>query len=261
MTAFAEKFSQQAGINSLMDDLGKAMAGDQPMIMMGGGNPGHFPPVQERLGEELQKLAHDPEAVARLIGVYDAPQGEARFIRALKDLLNETYGWGLGEENIALTNGSQAAFFMLFNLFAGAMPDGGRRQILLPMAPEYLGYADAGLGPDTFRSVRPWIDMLDEHTFKYRVDFEELVLDDQVGALCVSRPTNPTGNVLTDEEIGRLHGLARAWDIPLIVDGAYGSPFPELIYTQARPFWDEQVILCLSLDIASDMKKAAENRL
>jgi len=247
MTAFAEKFSQQAGINSLMDDLGKAMAGDQPVIMMGGGNPGHFPPVQQRLSEELQKLARDPDAVARLIGVYDAPQGEARFIRALKDLLNRTYGWGLTEENIALTNGSQAAFFMLFNLFAGEMPGGGRHQILLPMAPEYLGYADAGLGPDTFRSVRPRIDYLDDHTFKYRVDFDELALDEQVGALCVSRPTNPTGNVLTDEEIGRLHALARAWDIPLIVDGAYGSPFPELIYTEAQPFWDEQVILCLSL--------------
>lgn len=247
MTAFAQKFSQDAGINSLMDDLGKAMAGDQPMIMMGGGNPGHFSPVQERLREELQKIGQDPEAFARLVGNYDAPQGEARFITALKDLLNETYGWGLSEENIALTNGSQAAFFMLFNLFAGEMPDGSHRQILLPLAPEYLGYADAGVGPDTFRSVRPMIEYLDDHTFKYRVDFDQLALDEQVGALCVSRPTNPTGNVLTDEEIDKLHKLAKNWDIPLIIDGAYGSPFPELIYTQANPVWDEQIILCLSL--------------
>jgi len=247
MTNFAQKFSQDAGINSLMDDLGKAMAGDQPMIMMGGGNPGHFAPVQERLREEFQKIAADPEAFARLVGNYDAPQGEARFISALKDLLNETYGWSLSEENIALTNGSQAAFFMLFNLFAGELPDASRRQILLPLAPEYLGYADAGLGPDTFRSVRPKIEYLDDHTFKYRVDFDQLALDEQVGALCVSRPTNPTGNVLTDEEIEKLHALALDWDIPLIIDGAYGSPFPELIYTEVNPFWDEQIILCLSL--------------
>ncbi|WP_245751735.1 valine--pyruvate transaminase [Marinospirillum celere] len=247
MTAFAKKFSEQAGINSLMDDLGKAMAGDQPMIMMGGGNPGHFSPVQERLREEFQKIGQDPEAFARLVGNYDAPQGEARFISALKDLLNETYGWGLSEENIALTNGSQAAFFMLFNLFAGTTPEGEERQILLPLAPEYLGYADAGLGANTFRSVRPKIDYVGEHTFKYRVDFDQLALDEQVGALCVSRPTNPTGNVLTDEEIDKLHKLAKDWDIPLIIDGAYGSPFPELIYTQANPIWDEQIILCLSL--------------
>lgn len=247
MTAFATQFSQDAGINSLMDDLGKAMASDQPMIMMGGGNPGHFAPVQERLREEFQQIAEDPQAFARLVGNYDAPQGEARFIHALKDLLNATYGWNLSEENIALTNGSQAAFFMLFNLFAGAMPDASKRQILLPLAPEYLGYADAGLSPDTFRSLRPKIEYLDEHRFKYRVDFDRLALDEQVGALCVSRPTNPTGNVLTDAEIDQLHALAKDWDIPLIIDGAYGSPFPELIYTQVNPFWDEQVILCLSL--------------
>src|SRR5690554_922432 len=247
MTKFAHKFSEQAGINSLMDDLGKALAGDEPMIMMGGGNPGHLAPVQERLREELLSIANDPAAFQRLVGMYDAPQGEATFIKALVDLLNATYDWGLTPENIALTNGSQAAFFMLFNLFAGPLQAGGKKQILLPLAPEYLGYADAGLGPDTFRSVKPVIEDLGNHTFKYRVDFEKLELDEQVGAICVSRPTNPTGNVLTDNEVKKLHKLAGEWDIPLILDEAYGSPFPGLIYTQVTPFWDEQVILCLSL--------------
>jgi len=247
MTQFAHKFSEQAGITSLMDDLGKALAGDEPMIMMGGGNPGHLAAVQERLRKELLVLANDPAAFQRLIGQYDAPQGEATFIKALVDLLNATYGWGLTTENIALTNGSQAAFFMLFNLFAGPLQAGGNKQILLPMAPEYLGYADAGLSLGTFRSVRPVIEDLGSHTFKYRVNFEKLKLDKQVGAICVSRPTNPTGNVLTDEEVQKLHKLAGEWDIPLIIDGAYGSPFPELIYTEITPFWDEQVVLCLSL--------------
>lgn len=247
LTEFATQFSAQAGINSLMEDLGKAMAGDQPMIMMGGGNPGHFAPVQERLRAELQGITEQPEAFARLIGQYDAPQGEARFIEALVDLLNRTYQWDLTPAHIALTNGSQAAFFMLFNLLAGKTLEGQQRQILFPLAPEYLGYADAGLTPNLFRSVRPQIEQLDAHTFKYRVDFDRLQLDESVGALCVSRPTNPTGNVLTDDEIHQLHALAKTWDIPLIIDGAYGSPFPELIYTQVEPFWDEQIILCLSL--------------
>ena len=34
--------------------------------------------------------------------------------------------------------------------------------------------------------------------------------------MCVSRPTNPTGNVLTDEEIGHLDSLAEEQGIPLI---------------------------------------------
>jgi valine--pyruvate aminotransferase len=30
------------------------------------------------------------------------------------------------------------------------------------------------------------------------------VVDDHVGAICVSRPTNPTGNVVSDTEIEKL---------------------------------------------------------
>jgi len=37
--------------------------------------------------------------------------------------------------------------------------------------------------------------------FKYHVDFSQLQPGDDIGALCVSRPTNPTGNVLTEDEI------------------------------------------------------------
>ena len=33
---------------------------------------------------------------------------------------------------------------------------------------------------------------------------------DDIGAICVSRPTNPPGNVLTDDEIARLKSLAAA---------------------------------------------------
>ena len=35
--------------------------------------------------------------------------------------------------------------------------------------------------------------------------------------------------------------------VPLIIDGAYGLPFPGMIYTPATPFWDDNTILCLSL--------------
>ena len=44
--------------------------------------------------------------------------------------------------------------------------------------------------------------------------------------ICVSRPTNPTGNVITDEELMKLDLLAQQRDIPLVIDNAYGVPFP-----------------------------------
>jgi valine--pyruvate aminotransferase len=88
---------------------------------------------------------------------------------------------------------------------------------------------------------------LNDQLFKYRVDFDQLKVDDRVGAVCFSRPTNPTGNVVTDQEVARLRDLANAQGVPLIIDNAYGTPFPNIIFSEAQPVWDENIILSLSL--------------
>jgi valine--pyruvate aminotransferase len=161
--------------------------------------------------------------------------------------LKSEFGWNIRPENIALTNGSQTAFFFLFNIFAGACEDGKNRKILFPLAPEYIGYSDVGLTDDLFVAHKPQITRIDERIFKYRVDFSRMNITDEIGAICVSRPTNPTGNVLMDEEIEKLNELASEHDIPLIVDSAYGTPFPNIIYTKAKAIWNEHIILCMSL--------------
>ncbi len=35
--------------------------------------------------------------------------------------------------------------------------------------------------------------------------------------------------------------------MPLILDNAYGIPFPGIVFRDVEPFWDENVILCMSL--------------
>lgn len=246
LSAFGEKFSVGAGILSLMDDLGQALLEDGT-ILMGGGNPGHIPEIQAIMADRLRTLADDERLLRRLIGTYDPPEGEREFRQAMADLLRREYGWGVTEENVCLTNGSQAAFFLLFNLLAGTTSDGARRKILLPMAPEYIGYADLGLTDDFFASVRPRLELIGDHLFKYRVDFSGIAITEEIGAICVSRPTNPTGNVLTDAEIAGLSRLAEDHALPFIIDCAYGLPFPGMIYTEALPVWQEHVVLCLSL--------------
>ncbi len=246
LSAFGQKFSAGAGILSLMDDLGRAMA-DGKAIMMGGGNPGHIPEIQEAMRNSLAALIDDEQRLRKLIGIYDPPRGDGGFRTALAQLFCREYGWDISEDNICLTNGSQNAFFLLFNLFAGKTSDEGFRKILLPMAPEYIGYADLGIEGDLFTSVRPKIEEIDEHFFKYHVDFEHVDIGPDIGAICVSRPTNPTGNVLTDDEIQKLAHLAEKNDIPLIIDNAYGVPFPGMMYTEVQPIWDRHLILCMSL--------------
>ena len=236
-----------SGIGQLMDDLGTALTKSQDMLMLGGGNPAHIPKVQQYFRESISRLLEDDGAFERVIGNYDPPQGNKEFIEAICTLLNSEFGWDIKHKNVALTNGSQSAFFILFNIFAGAFEGRANKKILLPLAPEYIGYCDVGLSDDLFVAGKPQIKHIDEHIFKYYVDFDQISVTDEIGAICVSRPTNPTGNVLTDSEIEKISALARANNIPLIIDNAYGTPFPNIIFTKVKPVWNEHTIVCMSL--------------
>lgn len=259
---FGEKFTKNSGILQLMDDLGNALNSEQPINMLGGGNPARIDTVNQTYWSVFKTLAEGDMGSMAIenIGNYSTPQGDAKFIAALVDFFNRHYDWGLTTDNIALTNGSQNAFFYLFNLFGGQFDDQAQgsidKKILLPLAPEYVGYADAHVDGQHFIAVPPSIEFVqhqgEDGFFKYRVDFDTLenlaeLHNGEIGAICCSRPTNPTGNVLTDDEMARLEAIAKRFDIPLIIDNAYGMPFPNIIYSQATLNWNEQIILCFSL--------------
>lgn len=242
------RLSGHSGIVELMDDLGAALAGGAAdMLMLGGGNPAHIPKVQAVWRERLREIVANEAYCDRMLGNYDGPAGSPQFRQSFAKCLRDLYGWDVGPENIAVTCGGQTAFFFLFALLAGDMPGGRRRRILLPITPEYIGYADQGLVEGVFTSHRPRIDQTGEHAFKYRIDFDTLEVGDDIAAICVSRPTNPTGNVLTDEEVSRLAELAADRDIPLLVDNAYGEPFPGAVFEPIEPVWNPGIVMTFSL--------------
>ncbi len=245
-STFGNKFTQHSGITELMDDLNKGVKGGDDILMLGGGNPASIPAIQKRFTDLMQDLLIEGKLVDTLAN-YDGPQGKDSFITALAELFNDLYDWNLSSENIMLTNGSQNAFFYLFNLLAGDFSNGKKRKILFPLAPEYIGYADASVSEESFVAVRPKITELENQQFKYHVDFDALEISDDIGAICVSRPTNPTGNVLTDGEIEKLDKLAKQHNIPLIIDNAYGTPFPNIIFENVKPHFNNNTILCMSL--------------
>ncbi|MBY7984730.1 valine--pyruvate transaminase [Vibrio fluvialis] len=244
-STFGEKFNRYSGITQLMDDLNDGLR-TPGAIMLGGGNPAAIPEMLDYFKLTSEEMLADGSLIAAMAN-YDGPQGKDVLVKALAKLLRDTYGWDISEKNISLTNGSQSGFFYLFNLLAGRQPDGSFKKILLPLAPEYIGYGDAGIDEDIFVSYHPEIELLDNGLFKYHVDFEQLKVDESVAAICASRPTNPTGNVLTEEEVHKLDKLARDNNIPLIIDNAYGVPFPNIIFEDVEPFWNDNTILCMSL--------------
>ena len=247
LSNFGKKLAGESGIRQLMDDFGHSLDNGQPVQMLGGGNPSQIPEVLNHFQNALQEIIDDPVRLGNFLGNYDAPQGNLAFIQAIVVMLRDDCGWDITEENVVLTNGSQNAFFFLFNLFAGEMPDGSFRKILLPLAPEYIGYEDVAIKGDIFQAQKPIIKMIDQRTFKYSIDFDSLQISDDIGAICISRPTNPTGNVLTDQEIEKLDTLAREKNIPLIIDNAYGAPFPKIISSEIKSNWNENTVMCMSL--------------
>ncbi len=228
-----------------MEDMGAGLR-TPGTVMLGGGNPAQIPAMNDYFQQLLQQM-HDDGKLTEALCNYDGPQGKTVLLDALATLLHEQLGWPISARNIVLTNGSQSAFFYLFNLFAGRCADGSKKHVLFPLAPEYLGYADAGLDDDLFVAAKPMIELLPAGQFKYHVDFTQLQVTEETGLICVSRPTNPTGNVITDEELAKLDALAQQHGIPLLIDNAYGVPFPGIIFCEARPLWNQNTILCMSL--------------
>lgn len=247
VSKFGRKLAVQSGIGQLMDDLGAAHSMGREVLMLGGGNPAHIPEVERIFRRSMERILADGGRFERVVGNYDPSAGNIEFIEAVASLLRRQYRWDIGPQNVALTNGSQILFFTLFNLFAGPYEDGSVKKVLLPLMPEYIGYCDVGLAPDLFVANKPRIEHLEDRLFKYHIDFDSLTIPEDAGVVCVSRPTNPTGNVLSDGELRRLGDMAAARGIPLIVDNAYGTPFPNIVFTDAEPLWNENTILCMSL--------------
>ncbi|MCC7474010.1 MAG: valine--pyruvate transaminase [Pirellulales bacterium] len=250
-TEIGSRLSASSGIVELMEDLGRAMSGaDQgTMRMLGGGNPAAIPGVQEVFRRRMAEIVANADECDRMLVNYDGPAGSPRFRAIVAEMFASRFGWNITAENVAITAGGQAAFFQLFALFGGHGPRGLQR-ILLPIVPEYIGYADQGLASNMFAAHCPRIELRGDHEFKYHVDFDHLEssANEPLGAIAASRPTNPSGNVLSDIELTRLREFAAKHRLPLILDNAYGQPFPAAMFTDAHlPHWGDDLVMVFSL--------------
>ena len=237
VSAYGRQLLGDSGTRSLMDDLGDIAAAGGAIMNLGGGSPSLIPAAEATFRRHMQALLQRERAFERAIGLYGGPDGDRDFARALAGFLQREVGWQITARNIALTNGSQSAFLPLFNLLAGPMGDGRpARRILLRSRRSTSATRTSASRRPVHRAPLDHHE-LDDRLFKYGVDFEGLDEVDDIGAICVSRPTNPTGNVVTDEEVERLGAVARARGVPLILDTAYGSPFPGIVFGDATPVW------------------------
>lgn len=246
-SAWGAKIAGPSAIFDLMADLGQALNNNPDLLFLGGGNPAQIPAVQALVQKHVAALTSDASALNPMCGVYQSPQGDETVLAHLEQLFRQQ-GMDITQQNLALASGSQNALFIIFNLLAGLDAQGVLRKILLPMVPEYLGYADQPLSADAFISCRPQVQITAANRFGYAIDFAQLEkINTPLGAVCLSTPTNPSGNLVGAEQLQQLNTWAKEHNLPLIIDRAYGSPFPALEYPPQPLFYDENIIQVWSL--------------
>ncbi|MBO1346540.1 MAG: valine--pyruvate transaminase [Hormoscilla sp. GUM202] len=248
LTQFGVKMSHLSGVRAIMKDIIETLqAGKgQDFINLSAGNPVILPEVEQLWRDCTAELLSSRE-YGEVVCRYGLSQGYQPLIEAIKDDFNQRYGWELGDRNILITPGSQSIYFFAANVFGGYTPDGTLKEIVLPLSPDYTGYGSISLTPDVVYAYKPRIEMT-SHRFKYRPDFSQLQITENTGCVIFSRPCNPTGNVLTDDEVKKIGAIAS--NVPVFIDSAYGPPYPALNFTGMTPVFGDNIVHCLSLSKA-----------
>lgn len=242
------RMSRLTGVRAIMQDIRQTQAAspNDPWINLSPGNPVILPEVEAMWRVHARTVA-DSNQFGEIVCRYGESQGYPPLLKAVVDLFNTTYGWNITEDDVLITPGSQSLLFAAANCFCGYNEQGKLRKLLLPLSPDYTGYDGICLNEEALASVPPDIEIVDPHTFKYGVDFDKLDIDQTTGAVVFSRPCNPSGNVIRTEEVEKIVGMARKQDVPVLIDAAYGPPFPNLAFTPIEPFRGDNVVYSMSL--------------
>ena len=225
-----KKQSAVSWIERLMQDIGIAMKQSWwKMINMWAWNPLVFDELISMRRKYSEKIIASEE-FWNIIWRYGAPKWYPQFIETMKKYFKDEFNQDVENENILITTWSQWSLFYGINIFAWEMPDGSRKKIFLPQSPDYVWYGSMALDDDMFISVPPKPEKTWKHKFKYKLDLSEFPNRDEVWAVIYSRPSNPTWNIMTEEEVQKIYDFVEWTDIPIFVDSAYASPIPNLVY-------------------------------
>lgn len=252
LTQFGTQMSNLTGVRAIMKDIIETLRSDQgqEFINLSAGNPVILPEVEQLWRDCTAQLLASPD-YGEVVCRYGSSQGYQPLIDAIAQDFNQRYGLKLTERNILITPGSQSIYFYGANAFGGYTQSGELKQIVLPLSPDYTGYGGVSLTPEAVIAYKPSLE-IDEgaHRYKYRPDFSQLKINQNTGCVIFSRPCNPTGNVLTDNEVRKIAELAAPHQVPVFIDSAYAPPFPALNFTEMTPIFGDNIIHCLSLSKA-----------
>ncbi len=239
-----------SGIRSIMEDIATTgvAGGQETTVNLSPGNPSHNPEVVatwERLVREtLDEQFHDTSTR------YGPSRGSAVLVEAIVDYFNATYGWSIRPENVLVGPGSQLLSFIATTLFTGPGPGGRMRHLVLPRTPDYTGYQGLSLDQAGLVGVEPQVCAAGERFFRYGLDLDAVRRVDDIGMLLLSNPSNPSGSSIDATELAELITVAKEHDAPLVIDHAYGEPFPRIAPSDIKPVLHSHVVNLFTLSKA-----------
>jgi valine--pyruvate aminotransferase len=252
LSKIGEQMSHLTGVRAIMKDINETLraGAGQQFINLSAGNPLILPEVEQLWRDCTASLLASSE-YGEVVCRYGSSQGYAPLVEAIANDFNKRYGLNLTERNILLTPGSQSLYFYAANVFGGYTSSGDLKEIVLPLSPDYTGYGGVTLCAEALIAYKPTLDIdAAAHKFKYRPDFSQLEITENTGCVIFSRPCNPTGNVLTDDEVKKIAALAAPFNVPVLIDSAYAPPFPALNFTEMTPVFGDNILHCMSLSKA-----------
>jgi aspartate/methionine/tyrosine aminotransferase len=164
-----------------------------------------------------------------------AAYSEARGTVELRTLLAETYT-GVSAEDVLVTTGAIEANFLVFN----ALIKPGDHVVAVSPAYQQLHSVPRSLGAD----VDLWDLAQPGGGFAYDLDRLESLLRPDTRMIVINTPHNPTGAILTSEQLDRVIDLARERDAWILSDEAYrwlAFPDGETLVEPTRNRYDKAI--------------------
>jgi len=162
---------------------------------------------------ELVGLMPEERRAATLAEALDLRLGytEARGTEALRTIIANTYQ-ATSPDEILVTTGAIEANYLLFN----TLLDPGDHIVTVYPAYQQLYAVARAIGCD----VALW-ELTPENGFRYDLDALEQLVTPKTKLIVANTPHNPTGAMLSEADLRRIHALAESVGAWLLVDEAY----------------------------------------
>lgn len=216
----------------------KAQIGDENVFDFSLGNPSV--PSPNEVNEGLVNLIKNESSIS--LHGYTSAQGDANVRQAIADYINKTQGTNFDKDDLYMTVGAAAALTCSLTALVNA---GEEVIVLAPYFPEYKVFIER------FGGVCKEV-LCDTVTFQPDFDRLEQAINEKTSAIIINSPNNPTGAVISEENIIKLCNLfdkaQQKYGKPIYI--ICDEPYRELVYGDVKvayiPKYYKNAVVCYS---------------